>query len=644
MVIKIKKLTIRNFRGLEKFELDNMPVNVLIYGKNGSGKTSIYDAWLWLLFGKDHEGRADFELKPKGRERTNVEVSATLMIDEKPLTLSRVYREEWVMSNKEEREVLKGHTTDYYINEVGVKMKEYNERVAQLCNEDLFKTITNPLHFTSLKKDDQRALLFSLIPEITDEQIASGNDDFVAILKEVSGVSMDNFRKELAKKISMLNADIEKIPTQIETTNSNMPTSEDWADIENQIKEKKEVLKDIEAKIFDTNTANENENKRVRAIQAQINEYELQNDKIVRQEKEQIEDDIARKQREVQKLLIEIGDIEREYKTKSARHEQLKKDIVFYNNKIDNLRKQWFEISSEKFSFNENELICPTCKQTLPEHDIEEKQAHMREAFNKSKADRLKANQDDGIKIKSLIAEINKEIDRLNVPEAPDTSEKQREIDRIKDELTVLRAKTPQPEHSILYQANRKKIDELREQINVSVEQQSINDLKRQKQEITSQIDSLKKRLYKREQIEELQKQIEQYNKRKVILNQELTRLQGKEYILKKFESAKNAEYESRINLLFEKVQFRLFKKQVNGAIVPDCEATMNGVNFSTLSNAQKIYAGLDIIQAISNHQDIYAPIFIDNRESTTNIPAMSEKTQIVNLYVDPDYEVLTVI
>src|SRR5690606_34896871 len=130
--------------------------------------------------------------------------------------------------------------------------------------------------------------------------------------------------------------------------------------------------------------------------------------------------DIDRKENEVRKLLMSIGDDERDYKTKKARLDSLTQSKNFYDDKIKNLREQWVKISAETLSFDENELICPTCKQSLPEHDIEEKQAHMQAAFNKSKAEKLEANKQEGIKIKEMLAGINEEIEMLNVPEAPD--------------------------------------------------------------------------------------------------------------------------------------------------------------------------------------------------------------------------------
>lgn len=639
--VKIKSISLRNFRGVQKFDLTDISDVLNIYGRNGSGKTTIYDAWLWLLFGKDHEGRADHELKPKGTSRVNVEVEAEILVNGNQTRLKRVYREDWVKPRSESEEVFKGNTTDYSINGVGVKKSEYDQAVAEICDETLLKTITNPHYFTSLKREQQREILFSLIPEITNDQIASQRPEFSELLKLITGVSFDNFKRELISRKKKIKEQLEKIPTEIETTNRNMPVIEDWKEIENKIAILQKEIDDIDTALTDAAAKSEEEQKRIMAIQEQVNTYMADNMKLERIEKQQIAEDIERKENEVRRLLLSIGDDERDYKTKKARKDSLEKDLKYYKDKLEDLRNQWKEINSERLEFNENELICPTCKQSLPEHDIEERRTHMEEAFNKSKADRLAANLAEGKKIKQMVDNIADEINRIDIPDAPDTSGKNVRIEKLKAEIQALKEKKPQYMESIMYKANEAKIRELRAKIHAPKEQESIGAMKDRKRVLRSEIDELKKRLYNREIIDNLKKSLAEINERKSKLNQELATLEQQEFTIKEFEFAKNSEYESRINMLFEKVQFRLFKEQVDGQVVPDCEATMNGTNYSTLSNAEKIYAGLDIINGISDHYGIIAPIFIDNRESTTVIPEM--RSQIINLYVDPTYETLTI-
>lgn len=639
--VKIKEISIRNFRGIHGFELNKIPDSLNIHGRNGSGKTSIYDSWLWLMFGKDHEGRADHELKPKGMDRPVVEVEAVILVDDKPTNLKRVYREEWVKPRSESEEVFKGNTTDYYINEVGVKKSEYMQAVSDICEETLFKIVTNPHYFASMTKEQQREILFSLIPEITNEQIAREKPEFSELLKSITGVSFDNFKRELASRKRMIKEQIEKIPTEVETTQRNMPVEENWTEIEANIKSLQKEIEKIDKSLTDIAARSEEEQKKILDIQGEINRYLEENSKMERQEKQQISDDIERKENEVRKLLLSIGDDERDYKAKKARKESLENDLKYYQKKIETLIEEWKAIRSETLEFDENELVCPTCKQPLPEQDIEEKRNQMVEAFNKSKAERLEANTSNGKKIRQMIDNLTGEIERINIPDEPDTSEKQAEIERLKNEIQALKEKKPQYMESIMYKANEAKIKELREKLYEPKEAETIKESKERKQKLSEEVDALKKRLFNREIIDRLKKQIDEINEKKTTLNQELAKLEKQEFTLKEFEFAKNTEYESRINMLFERVNFRLFKEQVDGQVVPDCEATMDGKNYSTLSSAEKIYAGLDIINGVGEHLGIFAPIFIDNRESTTVIPEM--KSQIINLYVDPTCEKLTI-
>lgn len=639
--IRIKSISLRNFRGVQQFELHDVPNVLNIYGRNGSGKTSIYDAWLWLLFGKDHLGRTDHELKPKGTSRVNVEVDATLLVDEKPITLKRVYREEWVKPRTEKVEVFKGNTTDYSINDVGVKKSEYDSVVAKICSESVFKTITNPHYFTSLDKEQQRTILFSLIPEITDEQIGQKDARFAELLKNVTGVSFENFKKELASRRNKITEQLKRIPIEIETTHKSMPVAEDWEELEAQIQLTQEEIDKIDRELTDIAAKSEDENKRLIQIQDRINELEDANARLRRSEEQQIRDDIERKKREVSTLRLAIADEERDYKQKKSCKEYLDEQLAFYNNKIAELYAAWKSIRAEELTFDENELICPTCKQSLPEYDIEEKRAKMIESFNKSKAERLKVNIEEGKKIRQLIDGYTEEINRINLPDKPDTSEKSAQIEILNAEIAALEKKEPKYTDSIIYKANMAKIAELRASMIEPAEEATIQDKKERKALLMANIDALKKRLYNRDIIENLQKQIDEINDRKISLNQALSDIEEQEFTIKEFESAKNTEYESRINMLFSRVRFRLFREQVNGQVVPDCEATMDGTNYSTLSSAEKIYAGLDIINGVSSHYGITAPIFIDNRESTTLIPEM--QSQIINLYVDATCKQLTI-
>ena len=647
MEIKIKSLQLSNFRGVQEFKLVNLGKETNIFGKNGSGKTSLYDAFIWLLFGKDHEGRSDYELKPrteKGEQKQRVQVSVTgeLIIDGKLLKLERVYREKWVKPRGESEEVFAGNTTEYRINDVEVQMSAYNAKVKELCDETVFKAVTNPHYFPYLTKEEQRKILFSIIPEINDEQIALKKPEFKAILEEVTGSLIETTKKQIAARKRPLKEAIEKIPVEIETTLKNMPAAENWVEVEKELKSKLSELKAIEEQLSDIAKRSQSRSNEILSIQDDINKLDAYNRKLERVEREMAEEDIEREENELRKLLTRIDNIKAYYKTNKARLDTLVSDKQFYTNKLNELREDWKAISAEKIEISDEQFICPTCKRVLESEDIEAKKAELIANFNKQKADRLENNIQQGKKIAEQVKAIEEEIERIDIPAQLDLREMYDEVERFKTEIDALKNKKPSFSTSPVFIANLQKMDELRKSISAIKAEVGADDteLTAKKAEVSAQIDTLKKKLYKKDEIERLKEQVKEMEARKIATNKELTMLEQKEFLIKEFEFAKNAEYEQKINGLFESVQFRLFKQQVDGQIVTDCEAMMNGTLYSTLSNSEKIYAGLDIIRTISKYYDVIAPIFIDNRESTTNIPEMD--AQIINLNVNPMYPQLT--
>ena len=118
--MRLKRIEVKNFKGIGLFESDFGSENI-IEGENGVGKTSVYDAWLWLLFGKNSEGRSDFKLRPYDNENNAVEglvvmVEATVEVAGETVTLKKEQHENVVKGK------VTGFTTKCWINEVPKKV------------------------------------------------------------------------------------------------------------------------------------------------------------------------------------------------------------------------------------------------------------------------------------------------------------------------------------------------------------------------------------------------------------------------------------------------------------------------------------------------------------------------------------------
>lgn len=645
MKLHLKELNVSDWKGIQNESFQFSESENFLAGANGTGKTSLFAAFVWLLFGKDNFDRTDYHIRPldengEPKHHLSSEVEAILIIDGRELRLKRVYREDWVKPKTQTDDVYKGNTSDFYINDVSVQKKDYDLKIAELCSEQVFKAVTNPHFFASLSKENQRGLLFSMIDNITDEQVAEGNADFEQLLKDVSGFSFDTFKKNLNSKMRKVQEELDDIDPRISELNRNKPEPINWDQIGEQVKEKEQKVSEIDLAINDSAKKSEQENNRRLEIQKQINDLNLLNQQLVANEQSNRSQEVEALKTKIREVEIEISNKQKDGKAKQARLDYLVPEKERLLKEKERLLEEYKNINAETLVFPEGSFDCPTCKRPLEIDDIEVKEHELIETFNRAKSERISLNVTKGKAIKAQIELIEKELQEIGDVKIEDVSDLDKKLNDLKSGLAELQVKPiPVTEQ---YRENETKIADLRASLQTSNPSTTDEQLLTEKETLKVQIKELNSELAKRELIERTETRIAELNRQKGELNQEKANLEKKEFVLKQFEDTKSREYEKRINKLFSVVQFRLFKKQVDGQIVPDCECMADGVLYSTQNNALQFAAGLDIIKAISKHRNIYAPIFIDNRESVTELPEM--ETQVINLIVDPAFKKLTFI
>lgn len=276
--IKLKSLSLVNFKGVRSFDVSFDSDVVTITGGNATGKTTLYDAYLWLLFGKDSAGRGDgnggFNVKTLDKNgkpiyRLEHSVTGVFDVDGREIKLQRCLVEKWNKVNGTTDEVMKDET-QFFINDVrcGTK-KEYQAEISEIIPEDVFRLITNPFAFNALKPEIQKGMLMEMAGTITNEEVAVLDDSFVALLEELDGKPLVTFLKELSAKKKACKDVLAVIPSNIDTAQRLCPTSENWEEIEAELESKKKLLADVDAKITDKSKASEEEYKRKAEIQKQ---------------------------------------------------------------------------------------------------------------------------------------------------------------------------------------------------------------------------------------------------------------------------------------------------------------------------------------------------------------------------------------
>lgn len=646
--IILKSLALVNFKGVRDFSIAFNDGITTVCGDNGTGKTTLYDAYLWLLFGKDSTGRSDgangFNVKTTGKDgkpiyRLEHSVTAVLEVDGKEIKLQRSLVEKWQKVNGTTDEVMKDET-QYFINDVrtGTK-KEYQAEISEIIPEDVFRMITNPYYFTSLSAETQKDMLLEMVGNIDDEEVAATDPDFLALLDQINGTSLAKWAREIAAKKKACNDALATIPASIETAQKLMPESENWAVLEKQLKEVQDRVKEIDAQIADKSALNDEAYKRKMALMKQ------QADKRIKlQDREntiRMEANAAHN-----KALSDIQQMENELSINQNNLNNYRNDKMNVDGKIDELndklvemREQFKAVAKEQFPEPSGDvLVCPTCGEPYKGENLENAIAKLRGNFEQSKSKRQKDIQTKGkqykaeygraveqqTKLTGLIAKLeddaleikgNIEIKKNNIPVAGNADE------AIANDKECI--------------ALRNDIAEIANQLQVEVPQADVSELQNEKADSNAAIADINKRLGKRAMIERVNKEIADLEEKRIANNQAKADLEKWEDVYLRFQKAKDEVLMQRINGLFNVVSFSFVKEQKNGGEKVTCYCMVNGVPYADVNACGKVNAGLDIINAICATKGISAPIFIDNRESFNQIiPTIS---QIVNLKVSND-------
>lgn len=646
--IILKSLSLVNFKGVRDFSIAFNDGITTVCGDNGTGKTTLYDAYLWLLFGKDSTGRSDgangFNVKTTGEDgkpiyRLEHSVTAVLEVDGKEIKLQRSLVEKWQKVNGTTDEVMKDET-QYFINDVrtGTK-KEYQAEISEIIPEDVFRMITNPYYFTSLSAETQKDMLLEMVGNIDDEEVAATDPDFLALLDQINGTSLAKWAREIAAKKKACNDALATIPASIETAQKLMPESEEWAVLEKQLKEVQDRVKEIDAQIADKSALNDEAYKRKMALMKQ------QADKRIKlQDREntiRMETNAAHN-----KALSDIQQMENELSINQKNLDSYRNDKMNVDGKIDKLngklvemREQFKAVAKEQFPEPSGDvLVCPTCGEPYKGENLENAIAKLRGNFEQSKSKRQKDIQTKG---KQYKAEYDKAVEQQTKLTGL-IAKLEDDALEIKGNITIKKNNIPVAGNADEAIANDKEciglrndIAEIANQLQVEVPQADVSELQSEKADRNAAIAEINKRLGKRAMIERVNKEIADLEEKRIANNQAKADLEKWEDVYLRFQKAKDEVLMQRINGLFNVVSFSFVKEQKNGGEKVTCYCMVNGVPYADVNACGKVNAGLDIINAICATKGISAPIFIDNRESFNQIiPTIS---QIVNLKVSND-------
>lgn len=634
--IILKTLILRNFKGIKDLRVDFNRVTD-ISGDNAVGKTTIFDAFTWLLFDKNSLDAKDFEIKTLDKNNNVIhglehEVSALLNIDSVEKKLSKIYKEKWTKKRGEAEKQLTGHTTDYYIDDVPVKKVEFQEAIGNIIDEKLFKLITNPLYFsTILNWKDRRNVLLSIIGDVDVTDVIKGNNTLKGFDALLGEKTVDDLKKTLVARKRKINQDIDSIPFRIDELDKSI-INLDFEALEDELKIKNEELKQVEDKLYDSTKLGDV------VLEKQQKLFNLKN--MLQSIEYKAESQANRPKKELEALLdekaYELKDTLRKVSTLEERLVSIKFKKDLAKDQMDSLRNSWHEEKLRTLEFNENEFVCPTCKREFEAGDIEAKKESLIEQFNISKSRKLADINNKGVAKKTEFEEIEKQISNLET-EIEGTKVK---ASGLEEEVKGIKVKLDNFKPSIVLGEEYKKLSceiaDLEVELNDNTStKELISSLRREKSDLVDAIDNIKAKLTYREKNKATLERIEELKDEERKLAETLAKVEKEEFQCETFIKAKVKLMEDSINEKFKYVSFKLFNTLVNGAVEECCVATVNGVPFDSVNNAGKINAGIDIINTLCNHYGVNATVFIDNAESVNEL--LECESQVVRLIVSKD-------
>lgn len=672
MRIILKSLHLENFKGIRNLDV-KFSNKTKVKGQNAVGKTTIFDAFTWLLFNKNSAGEEKFNVRPldnDGKRIDNVEIKAVavLDVDGKEVELSKVQKQNWVKKRGTNTVTLQGNPNTYEIDGYPKSEADFKAYVAGLSqSEDMFKLLTNPQYFSSLKWKEQRDILIKLIAEVSDVELAKEMFDENAyaesLIEELEKApSTDDIRAKFSKALSEWKKKQAEIPVRIdeaEKSKVDVDTAEQEllkTDLERQIKEielqmksSSKVIDDLEQQKFE--------------LQFEVNDCKRKANESLIKERRSLDDRKDEATIKFNDLHKQITKLESEIVEKKKRIHALESEKAELGKQYMSEKEKAFDetpylFDEFKWKFDESTTVCSLCGQRLPEDkieqlktDFEEKKAKakedaaerlktIRESFNNQKVAELNRIASLGTDKKSEIEIMKSDIEDAE-KKLPELREQETEQMKIKNEC--IKKLSELPEEADLstnddYKVLMKKDTDLQLQID-SARANSIDtsELGSKKLELEAALEDAKTIIAQAAKNVEIDERIAQLQAEQKEIGQKVADQEQMLYLLEEFIRFKLNKVSESINSHFKTVNFKLFEMQLNGGLKDCCECTVNGVPYSTLNSGHRIVAGLDIIRSLSEMYGVSCPIFVDNAESLNefNVPDMD--AQLILLSVSED-------
>lgn len=649
-------IKLRNFKGIRQLDVEVNRENARIYGDNATGKTTVFDGFLWLLFDKDSNNDSKFAIQTltgAGHKVHNLEhtVEAELLVDGVSVKLKKVYKEKWTKKRGQAQQEFSGYTTDHFVDDVPLAKKDYVKKIEEIVEEETFKLLTSPTYFNEQLKDGwkkRREILLKVCGDISDDDVIASDVQLAKLNDILSGKSIEDMKKIIASKKKHIDDELKKIPVRIDEIHKMTPdVLVDATELKVQVaKLESEITTLKDQRYAVTNGA------ALLDKQRQLKELEMQLTDFKRTFEADSKQEIYKLQTRIQELQGNVQIIKSDIRMNDMDKNDAEREIKSFTDRISNneqsmqrLREEFAVLKGQVFEYEDN-CECPTCKQALPVEQVEAVRAEALAQFNERISKRQGEIKSEGPVFAKQNEQLQAEIQAINEKLAsviiPKSEELQGKLEAAEKELAKFNEKLQQVQTAVPDATSTEQYTQFINQIGLVNEEMvemksnaievvadinaNIAQLEGEKRSINAELGQLANAENQRIRITELEAEQQR-------LAAEYEVLEGNLFLIESFTRKKVEMLTERINSKFKYARFKLFEEQVNGGLNEVCETLYEGVPYgSGLNNAAKINVGLDIINTLSAHYGTLAPIFVDNAEAVTKF--IDVESQLISLVV----------
>lgn len=637
MRVLIRSMRLENFKGCKSRALE-FGSKSTVSGANGVGKTTIATAFYWLFFDKDYDLHSNPAIRPMGADEVTPRVEVVLDVDGREVTVAK-FQKCTVKKSKTGGADTVSLSNSYEVNAVEYGERDFRAKMAEYGFDfGLFLPLSHPEVFTGQKAIDMRKVLFSMVSEKTDYEIAQATEGASEVLELLTNYTIEEIKAMQNATLRKIKEDYGKDGEILRAKIEGLEAAKIDIDVAETELGKKAILE-----LIKSNT------KKQEDISVQYEEYQKLSDGII--ELKFAESDLQRKanasivtqKKELQDKIAGkeflLKQTEQTISETKAHISSLEENIKRFSKEIEKYRKQYADV--QNLAFDETDVICRYCGQEYPA----EKKEQIKCEFEQKKKDELQAitvkgnackkNIDDSKKdLEEKEVELKSHIESLQMLKAS-IDELQAELDKVPDAIDI--------SDSEEYKALQEKIAEKEQAMkNCSSAEDIRCQLRAEENELQEQLLEFEKRIAIAGRNVEIDEQIVELRDKQRGYEQQKADCEKILYQLDLVSRKKNELLQSDVNSHFELVDFKLFDYLKNGEYKECCVPQYKGKDMSISTNTGlEIMMKCDIIKGLQKFYEQHYPVFIDGAE------CLSEETkkridmdcQVVYLAVSEDKE-----